>query len=342
MKTNERQIIAAHPEKDKQVKLPVIEPYRAYIYIPYLKTFNEKTMSLLKTFGMERLNFSNMSETISECLDQIFLHDFVVSFDKWLRQQESSECDRYKNHFKDKNNKWQGKLQSETLYITSLALKIINSTIGNIREYQERFTDDYGRISEEFGFSDGIDWVSMEILGGDRHENGRQPIRISAKNFSVVYKPRSTGTESVLNKICNVIGFYDICPKTIDKKIYMWQSFGHYNVSIMDNVTFGTHDKSETTITFREACNDAQFEFDESIQPDTLIGKEFSGTDLSGGGGNGKDWHSPALFMPMVVWLYWMNPPVQWFLELKQIFSENSVRLLRARRLSWSHIAWAL
>jgi len=63
----------------------------------------------------------------------------------------------------------------------------------------------------------------------------------------------------------------------------VFQDFGHYNVSIKDNVTFGTLGKSEISITFREACNDAQFEFSDSIQPDTLIGKEFSGTDLSGG-----------------------------------------------------------
>jgi len=207
------------------VKLPVIEPYRAYIYISYLKTFNEKTMFLLKKFGMGHVNFSNISEAVSECLDQIFLPDFVVSFDHWLKQQESSDSDRYKNYFKDKDNKWQGKLKSENLYITSLALNIINSTIRNIRECLERFTEDYGRIAEEFDFPEGIDWISMEILGGDRHENGRQPLRISSKSFSVVYKPRCTGIEPVLNKICNIIGFDDICPKTIDKKQYMWQRF---------------------------------------------------------------------------------------------------------------------
>ncbi|MEL4013712.1 ABC transporter ATP-binding protein [Dryocola clanedunensis] len=63
----------------------------------------------------------------------------------------------------------------------------------------------------------------------------------------------------------------------------IFQDFGHYNLSIRENVTFTGSHTSVKEHAFRYACERAQFMFGDNITPETLIGKEFSGTELSGG-----------------------------------------------------------
>lgn len=63
----------------------------------------------------------------------------------------------------------------------------------------------------------------------------------------------------------------------------VFQDFGHYNLSIKENVTF-THDSTpEIEQAFLDACAKARFSIDTITAPDTIIGKEFAGTELSGG-----------------------------------------------------------
>ncbi|MBI0552280.1 ABC transporter ATP-binding protein [Pectobacterium parmentieri] len=73
--------------------------------------------------------------------------------------------------------------------------------------------------------------------------------------------------------------------------IYQWrrqlsaifQDFGHYNLNIKENVTFTHLSTLETERGFLDACAKAQFALGNGIAPDTLIGKEYAGTELSGG-----------------------------------------------------------
>lgn len=63
----------------------------------------------------------------------------------------------------------------------------------------------------------------------------------------------------------------------------IFQDFGHYNLSIKENVTFTHITTPETERNFENACARARFLLDTGITPDTLIGKEYAGTELSGG-----------------------------------------------------------
>ncbi|MCL9674574.1 ABC transporter ATP-binding protein [Citrobacter sp. MNAZ 1397] len=63
----------------------------------------------------------------------------------------------------------------------------------------------------------------------------------------------------------------------------IFQDFGHYNMTIKENVTFTNMATSETERDFLKACEIAQFDLGNGIGPETLIGKEYGGTELSGG-----------------------------------------------------------
>ncbi|MCL6326008.1 ABC transporter ATP-binding protein [Pectobacterium polaris] len=63
----------------------------------------------------------------------------------------------------------------------------------------------------------------------------------------------------------------------------IFQDFGHYNLSIKENVTFTNISTPETERDFLKACARAQFALDTGTGPDTLIGKEYAGSELSGG-----------------------------------------------------------
>lgn len=63
----------------------------------------------------------------------------------------------------------------------------------------------------------------------------------------------------------------------------IFQDFGHYNLTIKENVTFNNIATSESERDFLLACEKAQFDLDKGIVPEMLIGKEYAGTELSGG-----------------------------------------------------------
>ncbi|BES86366.1 ABC transporter ATP-binding protein [Pectobacterium araliae] len=63
----------------------------------------------------------------------------------------------------------------------------------------------------------------------------------------------------------------------------IFQDFGHYNMTVKDNVTFKTHMNEFEQQRFLLACQQAQFPLEFPHDSDDFIGKEYSGTELSGG-----------------------------------------------------------
>ncbi|MEI7376275.1 ABC transporter ATP-binding protein [Dickeya chrysanthemi] len=63
----------------------------------------------------------------------------------------------------------------------------------------------------------------------------------------------------------------------------IFQDFGHYNMTVQDNVTFKTNMSEFEQQRFLLACQQAQFPLEFPHEADNFIGKEYSGTELSGG-----------------------------------------------------------
>lgn len=76
---------------------------------------------------------------------------------------------------------------------------------------------------------------------------------------------------------------------TIDTKIWwqhisaIFQDFGHYNLTVMENVTFTDNIDSFIEKKFLESCRQAKFTLDEVYHANSFLGKEYEGTELSGG-----------------------------------------------------------
>ncbi|QDX29360.1 hypothetical protein [Dickeya poaceiphila] len=87
------------------------EPYRAYLYFPYLINFKKELQGLLESFGMSHLDYTDIMLTVSETLDQIHLPDFVVRFDTWLKNQSPLDTDRYISYFKNNDNSWKSDIR---------------------------------------------------------------------------------------------------------------------------------------------------------------------------------------------------------------------------------------
>lgn len=84
--------------------------------------------------------------------------------------------------------------------------------------------------------------------------------------------------------MCNGIDISEIEPVVWRKKLSaIFQDFGHYNLTVQENVTFSLSPCNENESKFNDACSRAQFIIDQSFDGNTLIGKEFDGIDLSGG-----------------------------------------------------------
>lgn len=75
----------------------------------------------------------------------------------------------------------------------------------------------------------------------------------------------------------------------IDKKVWwsmfstVFQDFGRYNLTVKENIAIGDVELKNNDSATQKACNLANFKLDDAIGLDTFLGKEYSGTELSGG-----------------------------------------------------------
>lgn len=214
----------------------LVEPYRAYLYLPFLKSFNNSLDELLQKFNMGNLDCSEISNYIGNVLDQVHLPDFVMIFDEWLESQEPSTEDRYINFFKEQNGEWRRNLRYNNKYISNLAEHICFSTLKNIELFFNHLYLESKLLLENFGCPELSVKGKLSIAGGDRHNNGQQPIVLKLDDFKIIYKPRTSGTEKILNDICEIIGQCHVCPKTLSLKDHIWQEFiEHKELSSSDN-----------------------------------------------------------------------------------------------------------
>ncbi|EPA1042969.1 ABC transporter ATP-binding protein [Enterobacter bugandensis] len=91
--------------------------------------------------------------------------------------------------------------------------------------------------------------------------------------------------------ICNGIDISHLDPDEWRHKITaIFQDFGHYNLTVRENVIFSSVPDGKSDSGFRNACEQAHFPLNQGIEENTLIGREYNGTDLSGG-----EWQRLAL-----------------------------------------------
>lgn len=79
---------------------------------------------------------------------------------------------------------------------------------------------------------------------------------------------------------CNGVDIADIDIARWRRQISaVFQDFGHYNLSIRENITFSSNASTqEDDVSFRRACRAARFEQADAEGADALLGKEFAGT----------------------------------------------------------------
>ncbi|HFE7523766.1 TPA: ABC transporter ATP-binding protein [Salmonella enterica subsp. enterica serovar Newport] len=63
----------------------------------------------------------------------------------------------------------------------------------------------------------------------------------------------------------------------------IFQDFGHYNLTVMENVTFSDCTDLSIKSRFTKSCRRANFSINDVCHANTFLGKEYEGTDLSGG-----------------------------------------------------------
>ncbi|MEN4646950.1 type 2 lanthipeptide synthetase LanM [Pantoea agglomerans] len=210
---------------ESQMKYNVTEPHRAYLYFPHLENFHLKINELLSAHNLTYVDYSAVLTHIGETLDQIYLPDFVISFDIWLSLQPASVTDRYTHYFKNSDGSWRSSISKQNAYIEKLAAHICASTLGNLSLFLDRLDADFSLLEKIFGIQALTCASSIEILGGDRHENGQQPILLTLNDQRIIYKPRDSCIESVLNEICEIIGMKRVCPETLSRNTHLWQAY---------------------------------------------------------------------------------------------------------------------
>lgn len=207
------------------MKYHVIEPYRAYLYFHHLENFHSDLKKLLLEHNLTHIDYSDVLTDIGETLDQIYLPEFVISFDTWLKCQSASMTDRYTHYFKDSNEGWRSSILKQNVYIEKLASHICSSTIENLSLFLKRLKADFSLLQKWLSFPSMDSTGNIKILGGDRHENGQQPVLLTLGGKRIIYKPRDSGIESVLNEICKVNSMENVCPETLSRKTHLWQRY---------------------------------------------------------------------------------------------------------------------
>ena len=207
------------------MKYQVTEPYRAYLYISHVEFFHEKLSSLLVSKELSHLDYRSVIKYLCETLDQVYLPDFAVSFDNWLSSQPASQSDRYLCYFKDNHGLWRKNILKQNAFIERLATHICESTLANLTLFMDRFQNEKELLQNTFGLPVKYSTGAIEIMGGDRHENGQQPVLLTLGEARIIYKPRDSQIENVLNDICAIAGIAPVCPKTLSRKTHIWQNY---------------------------------------------------------------------------------------------------------------------
>ncbi|MCU1790590.1 DUF4135 domain-containing protein [Pectobacterium polaris] len=221
--------------RNTQVKYQLIEPYRAYLYFLYLDDSNKKISQLLEYYNLSHIDYSAVLTHIGETLDQIYLPDFVIAFDTWLSTQPPSSTDRYTDYFKNSDGGWRSEILKQNAYIEKLAAHICDTTLANVTLFLQRLATDTRQLHDVFNLPPPSSATAIEILGGDRHENGQQPVLLILGERRIIYKPRDSSVESVLNAVCKIVGIEAVCPKTLSCKTHLWQDYvGNRPLSSLD------------------------------------------------------------------------------------------------------------
>lgn len=202
--------------------ISVVECYRAVKYFDLLSDFDKKLGNIIDDVWGEKIDYSEIVKIVSIALDQIHLPCFVTEFDLWYKKNEGS-C--YQDFFKTSEGQWIPEAKMSPEFISKMAKTICESTLKNIKKGIERLRNDSHVINEYFDINFTKREISIRILDGDRHEGGMQPLMLTVNGKNIIYKPRSSRTEGIINSICCIINFYNLCPKTLDRGEYCWQEF---------------------------------------------------------------------------------------------------------------------
>ncbi|MCL9674572.1 type 2 lanthipeptide synthetase LanM [Citrobacter sp. MNAZ 1397] len=222
------------------MKYQLIEPYRAYLYFTHLDNSQKKISKLLYDYNLFNIDYSAVLTHIAETLDQIYLPDFVIAFDAWLSNQPPSSTDRYTNYFKNSDGKWRPEILKQNAFLESLAVHICDTTFANLTLFLQRLTTDFRQLQDIFNLPPSSSATAIEILGGDRHENGQQPVLLIMGQRRIIYKPRDSSVESVLNAVCDIVGLEAVCPDTLSCRTHLWQEY-------VDNRPLSSFDKAADT-----------------------------------------------------------------------------------------------
>lgn len=130
--------------------------------------------------------------------------------------------------------------------------------------------------------------INLTLRSGDRlalvGENGAGKSTL-IKLLCRLYRPTAGRIT------CNGINADDIDIQLWRQKIgAIFQDFGHYSLTLRENITFSERPGQEDEQNFTRACRRASLRMGDAVTPDMLLGKEYDGTELSGG-----EWQRLAL-----------------------------------------------
>lgn len=119
---------------------------------------------------------------------------------------------------------------------------------------------------------------------------------INVKDHLAIIGENGAGKSTIIKLLCRLyqpnqgkitMGGIDI--QTIDLDIWhkniatVFQDFGHYILSVEENIYLGDIQHSYNQELLAQVCRDANFELPKHVNFSSLLGKEYSGAELSGG-----------------------------------------------------------